>query len=745
MAGAPKWSGKFVDDDASHWQILPAESPEEDDDPETLLLAMLAVTDAADSDEEAQAAIREIAEGLEGDDEEDDGLTEAAQPTPKVDAPKRYAQPVEALLAASMDQGSALLCKLAKAAVARLAALPPHEIAAARSLFSAEELKALAAELHAVRASGDLLGRSLLQDHAQRVQSQHERRLQRQLSNDAQESQAGLHTDSGALPRVLAAHPYRESPAFSSEKYRAGTDAGLLVREAIGLNVPVVLQGNDFSCGRAALQAILDAHGVAVDNLALGQALGTDPDDGTQPDALVDLVKSLGLPCEVRDHASLDDLAHALDAGAPCICCVQKNGGGHWVTLVDMDEDYVYVMDPLSGMRTIPAADWLRDWHDTAGGKTYTRWALAVGAPAATTESQQPSRLHALLEASGVPPLQPEAALDFFRHLVPTLGTDPHRLDDGRRTAFTLAVATDVELLDKVKDAITQALETGQVAPAGVRRWGDTLATADEAREFAHFMRQALEKASGYEPVEPGVRSQHTAEWCGDAALAIHQFFPDSQQWHGEFRPPGVVGDETEAHTISKVGEFFIDISADQFGHKAVVVTRHANIGPYEGYQKASWPNKGMIDPDEDWRAAKIMAELVKQGQAPGDLKRLPPITATKAIQGLIDDAGVSPANPDYARMTFRTNSLDSYNTGLMDELRREADTFPAWKYSAVVDGRSRPWHAAHDGEVYAASVPFDQIRGSTIGDKANCRCTLIPLDRWTVEEEGLQPVQPTI
>jgi len=394
-----------------------SDEPDQDDEAETLLLAMLSVADHAGSDEEAQAAIREIAEGMgeETDEETDDSdLHEAV--IPRIDAPARYATPVEQLLAASMDQGSALLCKLAKAAVTRLAALPLHEIGRATRLFSDEELEALASELGAVRMSGDLLGRSLLKDHAARVK-------------------------------------------------RKAAKLGESLQPGVSLDVPVVLQGTDYSCGRAALQSILDYHGVEADNVALGNALGTDPDDGTQPEALVAYVKSLGLPCEVRDHATTGDLADALRHDAPCLCCVQRDGVGHWVVVAGVNDGLLTVMDPMAGTGLIPEGEWIRSWWDTAGGKTYTRWALAIGPPPAQ-ESRQTSKLHRLLEASGVPPLQPEAALDFFRKLVPTLGTDPHRLADGRRQAFTLAVATDLELLDAVKAAIEDFLRGGSPAPS---------------------------------------------------------------------------------------------------------------------------------------------------------------------------------------------------------------------------------------------------------------------------------------
>ncbi len=75
MAPRNGWSDKFVDDSAAHWKTVPSGGADQEEggaeaDPETLLLAMLAVADHAESDEEAQAAIAHIAASLGGSEEQ---------------------------------------------------------------------------------------------------------------------------------------------------------------------------------------------------------------------------------------------------------------------------------------------------------------------------------------------------------------------------------------------------------------------------------------------------------------------------------------------------------------------------------------------------------------------------------------------------------------------------------------------------------------------------------------------------
>lgn len=73
-------------------------------------------------------------------------------------------------------------------------------------------------------------------------------------------------------------------------------------------------------------------------------------------------------------------------------------------------------------------------------------------------------------DPTGVRPLAPEAALDYFRSLVPRLSIDPQRWGEQmRRDSFTLAGVTDEHLLSRVQDIILKRLETGEQIGAAPR------------------------------------------------------------------------------------------------------------------------------------------------------------------------------------------------------------------------------------------------------------------------------------
>lgn len=103
------------------------------------------------------------------------------------------------------------------------------------------------------------------------------------------------------------------------------------------------------------------------------------------------------------------------------------------------------------------------------------QWAATLAAhgelPAPLTEAVS-NRLNRMFVAwlapiredarDAVQPMPPEAALEYFRGLTPTLGVDVQRFgDDLRRRVFTMAVATDTTILQRVQGVIADRMQTG--------------------------------------------------------------------------------------------------------------------------------------------------------------------------------------------------------------------------------------------------------------------------------------------
>ena len=108
--------------------------------------------------------------------------------------------------------------------------------------------------------------------------------------------------------------------------------------------------------------------------------------------------------------------------------------------------------------------------------------------------------------------------------------------------------------------------------------------------------------------------------------------------------------------------------------------------------------------------------------------------SATPDVQQVLDAAGVSPRNPQYADMVVRTNVLAALNEGAQAELadpEMQAE-FPWWRYEGIRDGRQGEDHEPKFDRYYPAAVTFNEVRGPRVW---NCRCSMTPVHRSEVAE----------
>lgn len=86
----------------------------------------------------------------------------------------------------------------------------------------------------------------------------------------------------------------------------------------------------------------------------------------------------------------------------------------------------------------------------------------------------------------------------------------------------------------------------------------------------------------------------------------------------------------------------------------------------------------------------------------------------------------------------FRTNVQQAFQAGHYQQLMQVTGTRPYWQYSAVMDGRTRPAHAAMNGKVAAHDDPFWKVNFPPNG--FNCRCTVVSVSKSEIERDGLTP-----
>lgn len=145
--------------------------------------------------------------------------------------------------------------------------------------------------------------------------------------------------------------------------------------------VPDVRQSTSYSCGAAALQAVLAYWGTSEREDRLMARLHTTPENGTSPENIVRVAREFNLHAEVREGLGLADLEAALKKGRTVIADIQAWResraepwsrtweDGHYVVLLGLDKTNLYFEDPsLLGARgSIPKGEFLERWHDYEG------------------------------------------------------------------------------------------------------------------------------------------------------------------------------------------------------------------------------------------------------------------------------------------------------------------------------------------------------------------------------------------
>jgi hypothetical protein len=128
----------------------------------------------------------------------------------------------------------------------------------------------------------------------------------------------------------------------------------------------------------------------------------------------------------------------------------------------------------------------------------------------------------------------------------------------------------------------------------------------------------------------------------------------------------------------------------------------------------------------------KVKQAIVKKVQAAVGSRiagAAPLGTATADVQDILDAAGVSPANPQYAEMVVRTSMMDAYNAGQTAEMAAPEmrEFFPVWRYEGILDSRTGDDHRPKIDKYYPSTAVFADVRGPRVW---NCRCCQTPVYR---------------
>ncbi len=144
------------------------------------------------------------------------------------------------------------------------------------------------------------------------------------------------------------------------------------------LELPQTRQATDYTCGVAVLQSILGYNGILYRQDVLEKKVEANPEDGTNPRAMMACLAENGIGAELVRNMTLADLRKYIDNGRPVICFLQAWNSdpavdytdlwddGHYAIAIGYDNARIYFMDPstLANYTYIPNGQFLSRWHD---------------------------------------------------------------------------------------------------------------------------------------------------------------------------------------------------------------------------------------------------------------------------------------------------------------------------------------------------------------------------------------------
>lgn len=112
-------------------------------------------------------------------------------------------------------------------------------------------------------------------------------------------------------------------------------------------------------------------------------------------------------------------------------------------------------------------------------------------------------------------------------------------------------------------------------------------------------------------------------------------------------------------------------------------------------------------------------------------------------IGTMTENLGLTPANPTYLQMVFRTNVQSAYGAGRYRAITNPEvmSDRPFVQYRTVRDARVREEHKVLDGKVYASADPLWHNIAPPNG--YNCRCSMVTMTRVEAEAAGISTEIP--
>lgn len=159
------------------------------------------------------------------------------------------------------------------------------------------------------------------------------------------------------------------------------------------IDIPDVRQHSDFTCGPAALEAILTYYGFPYREKRLAKMLHTTRKHGTNPMQIALLcAEQFGLAIHIYEPMTFMEIRTYIKSGIPILVVYQSGiiskpleewNSGHYAIIIGIDGDKLILEDPaIFGRVRISMAEFAQRWHDIdANGRVYNHFAIVIFPP----------------------------------------------------------------------------------------------------------------------------------------------------------------------------------------------------------------------------------------------------------------------------------------------------------------------------------------------------------------------------
>lgn len=126
-------------------------------------------------------------------------------------------------------------------------------------------------------------------------------------------------------------------------------------------------QIEQYSCGAATLKAVIKNYGDDYDERMLIDLVGVDPKSGSSASQVATAARKLGYDAQPFRFDSVDELATYTNNDIPVIIAIRsfnRPNQGHFVIAHEVDDKYVYIMDPnvRGNRRSVPRTELDNRW-----------------------------------------------------------------------------------------------------------------------------------------------------------------------------------------------------------------------------------------------------------------------------------------------------------------------------------------------------------------------------------------------